>query len=82
LHYFYCYRGKNLTVIVWIVCAMFISCAYKSMLLSSLIPLVFEKTIETVQDFVDQDMAFLVNVGSGKLKLQYLVVDSTRRLID
>jgi hypothetical protein len=56
-------------MIGWIVCAMFISVAYKSMLLSSLIPLVYEKTIETVQDLVDRDMSFLVNIGSGKLDI-------------
>ena len=58
-------QSRKLLLIQWIVCANFLLMAYKSVLLSSLVTIRYEDTIDTLDDLDKSNMPVMIPQGAG-----------------
>ena len=64
-----CFFARNGLIFIWIILGSILALAYKSNLLSSLIPIRYESTIDTLQDLEQSGLPLLILNSTTALKL-------------
>ena len=62
-------QSRKLLLIQWLVCVNFLLMGYKSLLLSSLVTISYEDTIDTLEDLDKSGLALLLPEGLGLVDL-------------
>ena len=63
------FKAKSILILVWLITGYFFSCGYKSVLLSTLVSIEYEKPIDSVQDMLKSEKLLLVNSFTNELFL-------------
>ena len=74
------YRARNLLISVWLLTGFLITSGYKSVLLSTLVSIEYERPIDTIQDMLMTEKAIIVDVNIKKIYISNDPRDSIKEL--